>query len=54
MNGILKCEYGLGTEFGTKADARRAVGQAVLLYNTRRPHTALQFRTPADVHSLTA
>lgn len=54
MNGILKCEYGLGTEFGTKADARRAVGQAVLLYNTRRPHTALQFRTPADVHSLAA
>ena len=54
MNGILKSEYGLGREFRTKADAHLAVDQAVHLYNTRRPHTALKFRVPAQVHSLAA
>jgi transposase InsO family protein len=54
MNGILKSEYGLGGEFQTKASARLAVDQAVHLYNTRRPHTALKMRTPAEVHSLVA
>ena len=54
MNGILKSEYGLGREFKTKASARLAVDQAVHLYNTRRPHTALKMRTPAEVHSLVA
>jgi len=54
MNGILKSEYGLGGEFKTKASARLAVDQAVHLYNTRRPHTALKMRTPAEVHSLVA
>ena len=50
MNGILKQEYGLGVEFGLKADARRAVDQGVWLYNTQRPHTALDYQTPAQVH----
>jgi putative transposase len=54
VNGILKSEYGLGGEFKTKADARRAVDQAVHLYNTRRPHTALGYRTPQAAHSLAA
>ena len=54
MNGILKSEYGLGGAFRTKADAHLAVDQAVHLYNTRRPHTALKFRVPAEVHSLAA
>jgi putative transposase len=50
MNGILKQEYGLGTEFSTKAAARRAVSQAVWLYNTKRPHTELGYRVPEEVH----
>jgi putative transposase len=50
MNGILKQEYGLGFEFATKADARRAVPQSIWLYNTQRPHTALGYRTPEEVH----
>ena len=54
MNGILKSEYGLGEEFKTTASARRAVDQAVHLYNTRRPHTALGYRTPQAAHSLAA
>jgi putative transposase len=50
MNGIFKQEYGLGWEFATKADARRAVPQSIWLYNTQRPHTALGYRTPEEVH----
>ena len=54
MNGILKGEYGLGVRFKTKAGAQLAVDQAVHLYNTRRPHTALGYRTPQAAHSLAA
>jgi transposase InsO family protein len=54
MNGILKSEYALGSEFCGKEVARRAAAQAVHLYNTRRPHTALGYRRPAEVHSLAA
>jgi len=50
MNGILKQEYGVGAEFATKADAHHAVSQAVWLYNTQRPHTALGYRVPEQVH----
>ena len=50
INGILKSEYGLGGQFKTKANARLAVDQAVHLYNTRRPHTALGYRTPQEAH----
>lgn len=54
VNGILKSEYGLGLEFRTKAEACLAVEQAVHWYNTRRPHTALKFKVPSEVHSLAA
>lgn len=54
VNGILKQEYGLGSEFRTREHARRAVQQAVWLYNNRRPHTSLQLQTPADVHAQAA
>ena len=50
LNGILKQEYGLGGTFGTRAQARRAVEQAVWLYNNRRPHTSLGMEYPAQVH----
>lgn len=50
MNGILKQEYGLGTEFGSKTVAQAAVRQSIELYNTRRPHNSLNKRTPAQVH----
>ena len=50
VNGILKQEYGLGFQFRTKAQALRAINQAVELYNTRRPHMALKYKTPEEVH----
>ncbi|MFO7903409.1 MAG: IS3 family transposase [Pirellulaceae bacterium] len=51
LNGILKQEYGLGGGFRTKAQAVRAVNEAVRLYNRRRPHQALGYRTPQSVHA---
>jgi transposase InsO family protein len=51
LNGILKQEYGLDQTFGTCAQVRRALPQAILLYNTRRPHTALGLATPEAVHN---
>lgn len=51
MNGILKQEYGLGDELPSKEIAYRAVEQGIKLYNTCRPHTALQYRKPAEVHA---
>ena len=50
MNGILKQEYGLGAEFPSKAAALEAVRQAIWLYNTKRPHTALDYEVPEAVH----
>ncbi|HKQ38252.1 MAG TPA: IS3 family transposase, partial [Verrucomicrobiae bacterium] len=54
VNGILKSEYALGLQFASKEQARRGVSEAVHWYNTRRPHTALGYRIPAVVHSLSA
>ena len=51
MNGILKAEYGLDQRFKTKAQSRKAVEQAIHLYGTRRPHTALNNEFPAVVHA---
>jgi putative transposase len=50
MNGILKHEYGMGAEFASKAQARAAVPQGIWLYNVKRPHTALGYRMPDEVH----
>ena len=52
VNGILKAEYGLGGCLQNKEQARRAVDQSVRLYNERRPHLALNYQTPEEVHSL--
>jgi putative transposase len=50
MNGILKQEYGLGSELPSKAVGYGAAEQAIKLYNTRRPHSSLGMKTPAEVH----
>jgi len=50
VNGILKQEYWLDANFPTKPEARRATMEGVNLYNNRRPHTALGFKTPGMVH----
>lgn len=50
LNGILKQEYGLGGCYESKAQARRAVAEAVEMYNWLRPHTSLGFNVPMAVH----
>jgi transposase InsO family protein len=50
VNGILKQEYWLDANFETRQAARRASAQGIMLYNTRRPHTALGMKTPESVH----
>lgn len=51
LNGILKQEYGLGLVFRNLDHARKAVEQAVWIYNNRRPHTAIGMSVPAAAHS---
>lgn len=50
LNGILKQEYGLGGRFRKKSEVRRAVREAVGLYNCRRPHQSLGYQCPMEVH----
>lgn len=51
VNGILKQEYWMDRTFASLAEAGRAARQAVRTYNERRPHYALEFQTPAKVHT---
>lgn len=50
MNGILKQEYRLGETFGDFEEARAQTRKAVGLYNTARPHLALDMLTPQQAH----
>lgn len=50
VNGILKEEYGLNQTFASDAIARHAVQEAISLYNSKRPHLALDYLTPAQKH----
>ena len=36
--------------YGTVAEARRNLGEYFCLYNQERPHQALGYRTPAEIH----
>ena len=51
VNGILKGEYGLDRVFATKTHSRQAVDEAIHLYGTRRPHSALNHQFPAQVYA---
>ena len=50
LNGILKYEYGLKNTFKKKTQVFAAVKQAIGLYNTCRPHYALGYLVPEEVH----
>jgi transposase InsO family protein len=54
VNGILKQEYFLKYTFQSVAQACKAVDEAVKLYNTRRPHLALNLSTPEEIHDKVA
>jgi transposase InsO family protein len=50
VNGILKDEYLLDATFTDQRQAQRACAAAIQMYNTRRPHCALEFKTPEEAH----
>jgi transposase InsO family protein len=50
VNGILKDEYLLDMTFKDFTHAKKACAEAIVLYNTRRPHWSLKFKTPQQVH----
>lgn len=49
VNGILKTELLTSTPQNLK-QADRMIRQAIHIYNTQRPHLALQYKTPDAVH----
>lgn len=49
MNGILKQEY-LPTKLQDLGQAKQVINESIRLYNEERPHTALQYKTPHEVH----
>jgi len=51
MNRTLKEEFGLGTILPDKQTAKPLIKQAVDLYNNRRPHLALNMKTPQQIHT---
>jgi transposase InsO family protein len=52
VNGILKDEYLLDSEFVDKKHAVKAVKEAVYLYNYERPHWSLNLKKPADIYEM--
>ena len=50
VNGILKDEYLLDRKFKDFTHAEMSCREAIMLYNTRRPHLALNYKTPKYVH----
>ncbi|MBK0003881.1 IS3 family transposase, partial [Erwinia sp. S38] len=49
INGILKNEF-LLTRPADLAQARKMVKESVAIYNHERPHLALKYKTPDEVH----
>ena len=49
INGILKTEFLLNRPANLE-QARRIVEQSVDIYNHERPHLALKYKTPDEVH----
>jgi transposase InsO family protein len=52
VNGILKQEY-LEKKYKNIFEARRAVDEAVSLYNNERPHMSINMLTPSQAHNRT-
>jgi transposase InsO family protein len=51
MNRTMKEEFGLGGKLHTRKQAYQLAAEGIELYNSRRPHLALQMKTPNEVHS---
>ena len=54
VNGILKDEFNLDAVFGSFDELKRAVDEAIHVYNTKRLHFSLGLQTPAEVYAKAA
>jgi putative transposase len=50
LNGILKDEFYCDETFESYEQAKRYVDQAIMIYNTRRPHSSCSMLTPLEMH----
>ena len=50
LNGILKTEWLYDDHFIGFEDAYRRVAEVINLYNNKRPHLSLNYKTPAEAH----
>lgn len=53
MNGIIKSEFFPRRIYQNHKEAKKAIDKIVLVYNTRRPHSSLDYLTPGDAHNMT-
>ena len=54
INGILKDEFYLDQTFASVEEAKRATKNAIKLYNSKRLHLSLGYKTPNIVYKLSA
>jgi putative transposase len=50
MNRTIKEEFGMDRIMKDKSQVKRLVEESIFLYNTKRPHLALQMKTPDEVY----
>ena len=50
VNGILKSEWLYDEHFRGYEDALKRVAQVINLYNNKRPHLSLNYKTPAQAY----
>ncbi len=50
LNGILKDDFYLDQTFDSVEQAKRATKNAIKLYNSKRLHISLDYKTPNYVH----
>lgn len=50
VNGILKTEWLYYEHFTGFEDAYKRVGEVINIYNNKRPHLSLNYKTPAEAY----
>lgn len=51
MNRTIKEEFGIDRKMKSKEQVKRLVEESIFLYNQKRPHLALQMKTPDQVYN---
>nr|WP_319571027.1 integrase core domain-containing protein [uncultured Draconibacterium sp.] len=52
VNGILKDEFFLDQTFASLKEAKRATKNAINIYNNKRLHLSLDYKTPQNVYKM--